>query len=280
LYELQRCSMMGQELSIIKLGGALLTDKSTPFMARDAILKAVAREIKECIDGGLLQSLILIHGVGSYGHPPVLEHGLHKGFQGSEQLLPLSRTQQIVQKFRNMITVHFQDVGIPVNLMLPSSMVVSEKMRMNRYFLEPLKGWLSLGMVPLLGGDMLYDTKMGFSVGSGDPLAVLLCRELGASRLIFATDVPGIYETDPKIDAAAVLLEEINLNELEQVLERMGKAAKADASGVMKGKLNALIPAKDLIEKGLEVSIISMMEYGHLKALLKGEKDKHTRIIV
>ncbi|MFW9917104.1 MAG: isopentenyl phosphate kinase [Candidatus Thorarchaeota archaeon] len=270
---------MASELTIIKLGGALLTDKSAPYTARKDILTAVAREIKECLDLGLLKSLILLNGVGSFGHPPVLAHQLHKGFLGPEKLLPLSNTFRIVNEFRNMIVTHLQEAAIPVFLIHPSSMAVAEQMRMTRYFLEPVKGYMSVGLIPLLGGDMLYDSAMGWSVGSADQLGVILAQELSATRLIFATDVPGIYEGDPKTHAAVKLMEEINLNELEAALETMGMGT-ADASGEMKGKLKALIPAKGLIEKGLEISIISMMEYGNLKALLKGDQVPSTRIVV
>lgn len=270
---------MASELSIIKLGGALLTDKSVPYTAREAIIRAVAREIKECLDSGLLKSLILLNGVGSFGHPPVLEHRLHKGFQSPEQLLPLCNTFRIVNEFRNMIITHLQEAEIPVVLFHPSSLTVAEKMRMTRYFLEPVKGYMSVGLIPLLGGDMLYDSVMGWSVGSADQLGVILAQELNAKRLIFATDVSGIYEGDPKVHPNAQLMEEVNLNELDDALETMGMGAD-DASGAMKGKLKALIPAKDLIEKGLKISIISMMEYGNLKALLKGNQAQSTRITV
>jgi isopentenyl phosphate kinase len=94
-----------------------------------------------------------------------------------------------------------------------------------------------VGMVPLLGGDIIYDTAMGFSVGSAEQLAVILANELETKRLIFGTDVAGVYEGDPKRDPSAILLEKINLNEIDQVLSRMGKAQMADASRGMKQKL-------------------------------------------
>ena len=61
---------------------------------------------------------------------------------------------------------------------------------------------------------MLIDSVMGWSVGSGDQLAVLLAKELRAKKLIFASDVAGIYEADPKKISDALPIERINLNEL------------------------------------------------------------------
>ena len=271
---------MTQELTIIKLGGALLTDKKKPYTYREKVLESVCREIAECLSEGLIQNLILLHGVGSYGHPPVLEYKLHKGFLGHEQLLPLSKTQEGVATFRHIIVKELQNAGIPVCLMYPSSMITSEKMRMTDYFLEPLKGFADIGMVPLLGGDILIDSAMGWSVGSGDQLAVIIAKELDAKRLLFASDVSGIYETDPKLKSDAALINIINLNDLEATLERMGASGIDDASGAMKGKIKSIVPAKPLIEKGLEVGVFSMMNYGTLKAFLKNEDCECTRVIV
>jgi len=271
---------MTKDLTVIKLGGSLLTDKKKPYTYREKVLKSVAREIRECLDEGLIQSLILLHGVGSYGHPPVLEHNLHKGFLGPEQLLPLSKTQESVATLRHIIVNELQNAGIPVCLMYPSSMATAEKMRMTHYFLEPLKGFASIGMVPLLGGDILIDSVMGWSVGSGDQLAVIIANELGAKRLIFASDVSGIYEADPKVDSTASLIETVDLSKLDATLEQMGKSETMDASGRMKGKLQSLVPAIPAIKEGLEVGLLSMMEYGSLKSYLTGGQTLATRVVV
>lgn len=271
---------MGQELTVLKLGGSLLTDKTKPYVIRKNVLESSALEIKECISEGLIQSLILVHGVGSYGHPLVLKHQLHKGFQSPDQILPIAKTQAKVNEFRQMIVKQFHDIDIPMVLLHPSSMVISEKMKMTNYFLDALRSFVDLKTVPLLGGDILIDSVMGWSVGSGDQLAVLLAKELGAKKLIFASDVPGIYESDPKMISDALPIERINLNELDTTLERMGVSGVTDASGAMKGKLKSIVPAKSEIENGLNVGLISMMKYGNLKLFLKGEKVQHTRFAV
>jgi isopentenyl phosphate kinase len=270
---------MEKELTILKLGGSLLTDKTKPYSLRESVLDSVAKEIGECIDSGALQSLILLNGVGSFGHPPVLEYGLHKGFRDKNQLFPLSKTQQIVNEFRLNIVRKLQEFNVAVNIMHPSSMVVSEKMRMKEYFLAPVKGYLDIGMIPLLGGDVVVDTAMGFSIGSADQLAAILAHEFKAKRLIFATDVKGIFESDPKIDPNAAIVDEIDLNDLDAALKKMGISSIEDASGAMKGKLLSLTPLKDRIAQGLEVSIISMMESGNLRCLLEGNLSSLTKVV-
>jgi len=269
---------MKKKITVLKLGGSLLTDKSVKYKLRDDTLNKIAYEIKECIDLRLIEELVIIHGVGSYGHPPVLKYNLHKGFKNQDQLIYLSKTQYKVNSYRSMITKSFLDLEIPVNLIHASSMVIGKNMKITDYFFKSLIGYLSLGMVPLIGGDMMYDDNMGFSVCGGDQLAIIISREIGANHLIFATDVSGIYDKDPKKDPNALLLKEININEIEQIMERMDESNKSDASGRMKGKILSLISAKDLIKNGLEVSIISMMKSGTLKKYLKGQDIDATKV--
>ncbi len=270
---------MEKALTVIKLGGSLLTDKSKPYEARESIVRSAAREIKSCMDEGLIESLVIVHGVGSFGHPPVLEYKLHKGYTGPEQFIPLSKTQRVVNEFRHMLTKEFQEAGIPVNLLHPSSMVVADKMRIVKTFFEPIEGWVSLGMVPLLGGDLLYDAAMGFSVGSGDLLAVELARQLEAKRLIYAMDVSGLYDDNPQTNADAKLMERLTLTQLNNILMAMEQKGTGDASGAMKGKLYSINTASDLIADGLDVALVSMMNEGNLSALLRGKEVRCTRII-
>lgn len=270
---------MNKKVTVLKLGGSLLTDKSIPYTLREDTLKTVAQEIKECFDSGLIEALVLIHGVGSYGHPPVLEHNLHKGFKNLNQLIHLSKTQYTVNNYRNMISKAFLDFGIPINLMHTSSIVIGTNMEIINSSFNSLKGFLSLGMVPLIGGDMMYDESMGFSVCSGDQIAVVLSRVLSAKRLLFATDVPGVYDKDPKLGIKLKLYKEININAIDQLLNKWDESKKGDASGKMRGKLHSLVSIKDLIKEGLEVAILSMNKKGVLKKYLKGEEIELTKVV-
>jgi len=271
--------MTAEDLIVLKLGGSLLTNKSTPYKLREDVIKTVAVEIKECIDLGLIKNLVIVNGVGSFGHPPVLKYNLHKGFKNKDQLISMSKTQQIVNEFRKTIAKTFLEEGIPINLMHASSMVVGNKMVIADHAFSPLKGFLSLGMVPLIGGDMMYDISMGFSVCGGDQLAVVLSRVLHAKHLIFATDVPGVFDKDPKSEEDAQLIKEININEINQISSNMDDTTKTDASGKMRGKLLSLASIKDQIQEGLEVAILSMNKKGILKNYLKGQERELTKII-
>ncbi len=238
------------------------------------MLRAAAAEAAGCLRNGTVERLVVVHGVGSYGHPPVIEHKLYKGFISPIQLLPLSRTQTKVNELRTAVTTALQDEDIPVNLFHTSSISTAEKGRITSMNLDAVKGYLAIGMVPVLGGDVIADTEMGFSVGSGDQVAAILTRELKATDLVFATDVDGVYDSDPKKNPAACLIPEVNLS--KGLASASGTSG--DASGAMKGKVAAIAELAPEMEAGLKVTIISMMTPGNLNGLLIGSTVKATRI--
>ena len=103
-------------LTVIKLGGSLLTDKSKPYTMRKEKFRKIAKELKENLD-----EIIIVHGVGSYGHPPVKEYKLYRGYTGKENLLKLSKTQSIVFELRLEFVRALQEEGINAMIFLPSS---------------------------------------------------------------------------------------------------------------------------------------------------------------
>jgi isopentenyl phosphate kinase len=261
-------------LLVLKLGGSLITDKSKPYSLRADVLKKAAAETAGLVKDGTVEKLVVVHGVGSYGHPPVIEHKLYKGFIDPSQLLPLSRTQTKVNELRTAVTTALQDEGVAVNLFHTSSIATARRGKITSMSLEAVKGFLTIGMVPVLGGDVVQDAEIGFSVGSGDQVAAILAKELGATDLVFATDVDGVYDSDPKKNPGAHLIPEVSLS----LGVASASSTSGDASGAMKGKIGALTDLALEMKAGLKVAIISMMEPGRLCGLLKGEPVKATRI--
>ena len=264
---------MTRKLTIIKLGGSLLTDKSIPYTANDEVITSVAKELKECIDLGLIEDLIIVHGVGSFGHVPVLKHKLHLGFQSPNQLIAMSQTQHEMNEYRLRLTKKMIENGIPVNLLHPSSFCTSVKMKITVSFLDAVKGYFSIGMVPLMGGDMIFDSKMGFSVGGGDQLMVLLAKQLSADNVLFVSDVDGVYSADPKQNENAEFFPKIHLDILHEIIEKTESSPLKDVSGAMKGKLQAILSLKEQISNGTKVCLLSMKTTGNLKSVMKNSRE-------
>lgn len=263
-------------LTILKLGGALLTDKARPNSLRTDLLARVAREIREAMDAGLIDDLLLVHGVGAYGHLPVLQHNLHKGLQSPEQLLALSQTQSQVMRLRSAIIAALQQVAIPAVLMLPSSCMTARHFRGQGHYDDAIAGFLRIGMTPVLGGDVLADETAGFSVYGGDAIGVDMALRFRASRLLFATDVDGVYDADPRENPAARRIPQLHLSQMSAVTL---STRELDVSGAMAGKLHEIERASAAMNQGLKVHLFSMMTAGQLRDVLLGE-DVGTEVMI
>ncbi|MEV5936390.1 glutamate 5-kinase [Streptomyces sp. NPDC052079] len=95
-----------------------------------------------------------------------------------------------------------------------------------------LESCLEAGLVPVVNEN---DTVM---VRNNDVLAALLAAALGAERLVLLTDVPALYESDPRHDTDARRIPEVRA--LTPEIERLaGVAASGMGTGGMAAKLCA-----------------------------------------
>jgi len=257
---------MKRDLAIIKLGGALITDKSKPYTLRKSVLSRAAKEIAQA-----LGPCIVVHGVGSYGHVPVINRKLYLGFQSPQQLPDLSLTMVEVFDLRLAVTRALMEAGLAPVLFLPSNIMSMADGEINQNFVGPLRRFLEIGMTPLLGGDMCSDDAKGFSVCSGDKVVYLLAKLLQPKHVIFATDVAGIYTADPKLDPNAKLIPQIALSRIQEFEKLAAKATNPDITKGMRGKLDEIKQFEPILRAGAQVAILGMMEPGVLPRYVAGD---------
>ncbi len=259
---------MVSDVALIKLGGALITEKSKPYTLREDVLKRAAKEIAEA-----LGPCIVVHGVGSFGHVPVIKRKLYTGFQDPKQLPDLSKTMIEVFELRMAVTNALLDAGLSPVLFLPSNVFTMENEEIAGHFGGGLRRFLNLGMTPLLGGDMCADEDRGFSVCSGDKVMQILAQLLNPKYVIFATDVAGIYTADPKLDSNAELITHIALSRIHEIEKLADKAATPDITKGMRGKLEEIRRLEPILRAGAKVAVLGMMEPGILKRYIDGDPD-------
>lgn len=271
---------------LLKIGGSTISDKTLLYNAlksndqediknaHNIDLSAINQVVEEIKNGYThAKRMIIITGVGSPGHFTVLKHQLHKGNNGSiEQHLGLVKAQIEVNKIRQLLLEVFLENSLPVVQFYASSMYISDKMRIQVSYTDNITHFLNLGMIPVISGDMVPDYSMGYSVLSGDQIIADLAYRLKPRRIVFGSDIDGLYDRDPKIDTKAHFFNDLNL---EQINSLINKLSEGDASGQMKGKL---IEIKNLLHSGVpEVILLNLKRKGVLTALLNGQKEKYTR---
>ncbi len=253
---------MKRLMQILKLGGSVITHKDKNFSPDTENIKRLAKEIAE----SNTESLIIVHGGGSYGHPVAKKYSISDGLKNSDQLVGFSETHQAMTQLNQIIVDTLLDAGVPAFAVSASSMLVTSGTRLVDIDLSIIKRFLSIGLVPVLYGDAVLDTDQGFAILSGDQLIVRLAMELDAERVIFGSDVDGIFTSNPKIDSDAKLITSFSLSNMTA---DVGDTTFTDVTGGMMGKLQE---AEDAVKTGSEVLFINATEKDRVKSALKGEK--------
>jgi isopentenyl phosphate kinase len=260
-----------EELIVLKLGGSVITRKDgDPSLDRPAV-EAIAKEL-----AGINSKLILVHGAGSFGHPVAKRYGIHQGYRERGQLRGVTETKSSMLHLTMMITELLADHNVAVVPFLSSSCMVASRGRLLRVDTEPFRMMLDLGFVPLCSGDVVADVEMGFSIVSGDQIAVYLAERLRAARVIFGCDVDGVFDSDPKRNPHANLIRVITPRTLSEKVSSIGESAATDVTKGMLGKINESVR---LVSVGREVVIMNLRRPGNLTRLIKGEDIECTRFI-
>lgn len=257
---------------IVKLGGSVVTCKERPLTPDPPAIDRLAREVAEADSG----PLIIVHGGGSYGHHVASEYTIMEGYREPRQLMGFSKTRQAMAALNGLVVDALIRHNLPAVSVQPSANLITRRGRISDLRLEPIKGLLGLGLVPVAYGDAVLDSELGFTILSGDQLTSRLATALEAPMVVIGVDVDGLYTEDPKTSPGARLIERITLTDLRRCMRGVGGAMTTDVTGGMFGKIRELVPA---VEGGVEVRIVNAKRPGVLYKALKGEEVKGTTIV-
>ena len=258
-------------LTVLKLGGSVITKKDKPMTPK---LSAIERLAKEIADADV-EHLVIVHGGGSYGHTVAKEYGIKEGYKDSSQIEGFPKTHQAMLDLNKLVVealVRHQIAAFPVS---PSSCITTKSGRIEVFYDSTTTMLLETGFVPVLFGDVVLDSTMGFTILSGDQLVATLATNLDAERIILGVDVDGLCVTDPKSDSSAQFIPTVTLSELKALLRNIGGAKVVDVTGGMLGKVSELIPA---VEAGVEAVIVNAEKEGNVYKALRKERVAGTLI--
>ncbi len=237
---------------MLKLGGSVITHKEKPYTLREEVLERLPEEIR-----GFEGNLIIILGVGSFGHPPAVKYRLWEGAHG--KAWEWADTRRSVQELSQAVIQKLVKEGIPAVEIHPYD-VFKDKGGSLEVNLEPILNFVELGIVPVLHSDGIPHPKLGLRVISGDEIAAELARRLKekVKRVIFCIDVDGVYSGDPKRTKAR-FYERISREELLKIAEDTG-----DFSRGMLGKAKQICR----IPKEIKVYVINGLVPGNIRESL------------
>ncbi|MEM3078812.1 MAG: isopentenyl phosphate kinase [Thermoproteota archaeon] len=258
-------------LVIVKLGGSVITRKDEPFTPNIPVIGQVSKQVSELLRD---YSLILVHGGGSYGHVVASEYRVAEGYLQPGQLIGLSRVKLKMNELTQLILASLASHGVPAVPVTPVSCLTCSSGRIESFFTEPLRMMLSLGLVPLIPGDIAMDSsEKRFTIDSGDQLSSFLAVKLDAVKLVYGTDVDGVFTGDPRLNPNASLIRFLRRSMLPSLTASL---RPCDVTGGIYRKIEEGLYAA---EKGVRVIIGNLTRPDALSLMVRDEASVECTIL-
>ena len=260
---------------ILKIGGSILTNKDSADSEVDTkSLKRIASEIKASLDNSA-KELVIVHGAGSFGHPPAKKYKIGEAFDESEypqKRIGFCETQNAVKELNMHVCRAFIEQGLPVVAIPASSFMTASNKRITEGSLDSFRKYLGKGFIPVIYGDVVLDSELEICVISGDQLIQYLAMNLNPERVILGTDVDGVYNKNPKTHDDAIFFD--RFSSLKD-LDTLEGTTNVDVTGGMIGKIKELLYLADL---GIESKIINAEVEDNIFKVLENKDVKGTII--
>mgnify|MGYP006273752377 CR=1 FL=1 len=253
---------------LIKLGGSVITEKSSTATFRSEIMDELSSQIakagKECI---------LVHGAGSFGHVLAKKYELNNGFSSEKQRYGFSLTQAMVQTLNSHVLSSLHHHKLPAVSLPAHSLLTLSNHQMEHIATDFFKTYLKKGFLPVTYGDVALDSTLGFSICSGDLLMWSLAKTFQPEKIIFVMDEDGVYDKNPKKNADAKLMEIIQRDEIDLLQTSLDE--HADVTAGMMGKLQTI---KKITALHIDTILVNGLVPNRLYQVLTDQSTVHTII--
>ena len=246
---------------LIKLGGSVITDKS---QYKKFNKEQTARLCREIAESG--RSVMIVHGAGSYGHVLAKRYAIQNGLVDFAQVSPAAIVHHDAMELGLLVTSELMAVGIPAASLSPGSCFVMDEGRLVVNDDEVIRRMSHVGIMPVTHGDVVMDRQKGFAIVSGDELMEVMARIFKPERIVFVSDIDGLYDSNPKENPEARMIPEVT----QEILDGVSSDEDVDdVTGGVRNKMEAMLrmcsPDRDCV-------LVNGTVPGRLLSLLRGEE--------
>jgi isopentenyl phosphate kinase len=249
------------DLIFLKLGGSLLTDKTRTEVIRHDVLARLAKEIADARVRQPEFRLVLGHGSGSFGHVAAAKHNTRLGVSGPEQWAGFAEVSDAAARLNRYVVTALLETGVPAISLSPSASAVCHDGRLIHLASEPVRAALDAGLVPIVYGDVAFDTVRGGTIISTEEVLDYLAHLLKPHRLLLAGETPGVLDREGRV------IPVITPPMLPEIGPLLGGSRGTDVTGGMASKVESML-ALVTDQTELTVSIFSGLEAGILASKL------------
>ena len=240
---------------VIKLGGSIITRKDEAFTPSLDTMNKVAKELAEVYADA---KLAIVLGGGSYGHYAAAQQREHDSVAAHALYAVAAAMNELALLVADVLALN----GVPSLIYPPHAMCSPRGLQPNCSWQQALKA-LSKGVVPLTYGDIYpCGSREGWCIVSGDELAMEIGCHIGATKVIYVSDVDGILTNSGEP------IPELRLHELELATKHAGGSSHVDVTGGIKRKLDAI--RENWCSSIREVWIVNGLKEGRIIGAIKG----------
>lgn len=258
-------------LTLIKLGGSLLTDKTKTHHFRQNVTSRIASEVKLAIRADSNKEIIIGHGSGSFGHVEAQKYNTINGVYTAEEWLGFTKVGQVASELSQLVTQEFVKQNVPLFRFQPSSSLVANNKTIVSMEVDRIKQAIANGLIPMLHGDVAFDNTIGGTIISTETLFIYLLSRFEVSRIILLGEVDGV------LDENGIVIPQITPETIDEIKDSLQGSRGVDVTGGMYQKVMDMV---HLVEKypQLEVTIANGNIAGVLPNLLSTNIHLGTRI--
>lgn len=245
----------------LKLGGSLITDKTKVERLRHDVLTRLVNEIAQARHENPSLRLVLGHGSGSFGHVAGAKHGTRQGVADAAGWRGFAEVSDAAARLNRMVITELLAAGVPAVSLSPSASVRCVDGRIQTIAIQPVQAALEAGLLPVVYGDVAFDSVRGGTIVSTEEVMMALAGEMRPSWLLLAGETTGVFDLNEQVIPQ---ISQANYTEIEAAL---GGSRGTDVTGGMASKVQSMLA---LVEQFpyLSIRIFSGLEPGNLAQTL------------
>jgi len=250
----------------LKLGGSLITDKTKVERVRHDVLTRLVDEIAQARRENPALRLVLGQGSGSFGHVAAAKYGTRQGVADAAGWHGFAEVSDAAARLNRLVLTELLAADVPAVSLSPSASVGCVDGRIQTIAVQPVQAALGAGLMPVVYGDVAFDSVRGGTIVSTEEVMMALAGEIRPSWLLLAGETPGVLDLEGEVIPA---ISQVNYAEIEAAL---GGSRGTDVTGGMVSKVQSMLA---LVEQfpHLSIRIFSGLEPGNLAQTLLNPRE-------
>ena len=229
-------------LTLLKLGGSLITDKAVARTLRPETLNRIAHEIAAYHAENPDANLIIGHGSGSFGHIPAKKYRTRAGVRSAEDWRGFAEVHAEATLLNRAVLDALRNASLPVLSFVPMDSIRAKGGMIESWDQNPIWNALKHGLIPVVFGDTVFDLELGGTIFSTEDLFLGLIGALPTQcRVLLAGIEDGIYTDFPdRTRLIPEILLSKTLNNYGKGLQFIQASSFPDVTGGMASKFETV----------------------------------------